>query len=68
MNLQTQVELAEGKTSYMKSELFQIHDVILVNFRSDATLKTVPKYIRQPYGCAGSDRRKEELPSISQVV
>ena len=47
---------------------FKIHDVILVNFRSDATSKTVPKYIRQPYGCARSDRREEELPSISQFV
>ena len=52
-----------GSLSY-----FKIHVVILVNFRSDATSKTVPKYIRQPYGCAGSDRRTEELPSISQVV
>ena len=47
---------------------FKIHDVILVNFRSDATSKTVPKYIRQPYGCVRSDRRTEELPSISQFV
>ena len=47
---------------------FKIHDVILVNFRSDATSKTVPKYIPQPYGRAGSDRRKEELPSLSQFV
>ena len=47
---------------------FKIHDVILVNFRSDATSKTVPKYIRQPYGCAGSDRRTEELPSLNQFV
>ena len=47
---------------------FKIHNVILVNFRSDATLKTVPKYIPQPYGCAGSDRRTKELPSLSQVV
>ena len=52
-----------GSLSY-----FKIHVVILVNFRSDATSKTVPKYIPQPYGCAGSDRRTEELPSISQVV
>ena len=47
---------------------FKIHYVILVNFRSDATSKTVPKCIRSPYGCARSDRRTEELPSISQVV
>ena len=47
---------------------FKIHDVILVNFRSDATSKTVPKYVQQPYGCGRSDRRTEELPSLSQVV
>ena len=47
---------------------FKIHDVILVNFRSDATSQTVPKCIRQPYGCAGNDRRTKELPSLSQVV
>ena len=47
---------------------FKIHVVILVNFRSDTTSKTVPKRIRQPYACAGSDRRTEESPSVSQVV
>ena len=43
---------------------FKIHVVVLVHFRSDATSKTVPECIRQPY--ARSDRRTKKLPSISQ--
>ena len=47
---------------------FKIYVVILVNFRSDKRSKTAPKYIRQPYACARSDRRTEEIPSIRQFT
>ncbi|CAH3020668.1 unnamed protein product [Porites evermanni] len=48
-------------------ELKDPDDLKLVNYHADATSKTVAtECIRQPY--ARSDRRTEELPSISQVV